>query len=337
MSLSALAVAAGCSGADGAQGPAGPAGSNGTDGAQGPAGEPGPAGQQGPAGEGSERDGVDMIPLFGENFFPEGVATGADGSIYVGSLATGAIVRVAPGMAKPEPFVAPGNLGMVGMLVDEAAATLWSCAVNLGGGEPGALLSFDAATGEPRQSITFPGGFCNDLTLDDAGNLYVTDSFAGVIYRLPASADALEEWASDPILAAPQGEFGLNGIAFHDGALYVAKTNTGAIYRLPIEGGEPGTPEPLVLDDVLTGPDGLKVMDDGSLLVVDNGGGAVVHITLSGLEGSVVTLRNYLDGPTTAGIDGEDAWVAEGQFSHLFGGDPDAPDLPFKLRRVLLP
>lgn len=51
----------------------------------------------------------------------------------------------------------------------------------------------------------------------------------------------------------------------------------------------------------------------------------------------MLTLRNDLDGPTAADVDGDDAWVAEGQFSHLFGGDTTAPDLPFNLRRVLLP
>jgi sugar lactone lactonase YvrE len=344
--LSAIAIlgaAAGCSGADGDPGPAGSQGERGADGAQGDPGDPGDPGAPGAPGDpgdpASERDGVDTIPIFGETFFPEGVATRADGAIYVGSLATGEIVVVPPGLAKPQPFVPAGPLGAVGMLVDDANDTLWACQVDLALQGPGALTMFNATSGDQQLSVELPAGsFCNDMTLDDMGNLYVTDSFMGTIRRLPAGANAFETWSTDPLFVVPQGKFGLNGIVWNNGDIYVVVTQTGALLRVPVNAdGSAGAAVAVPLDGTLVGPDGVKVLADDRLLVVDNGGGAVKVVTLGGAAAEVLTIRNGLDIPTTGGLEGGDAWVAEGQFDHLFGGDPNPPDLPFKVRRVALP
>ena len=85
------------------------------------------------------------------------------------------------------------------------------------------------------------------------------------------------------------------------------------------------------------GPDGLKALGEDRLLVVDNPAGSVKIITLSGDAGSVMTIANTLDGPTTAAPFDGYAWVLEGQLDHLLGGDPSPPNLPFMARRVALP
>ena len=45
----------------------------------------------------------------------------------------------------------------------------------------------------------------NDLAFDDDGNLYVTDSFAATIYRIPPGGGAPTVWFADPRLAAESG------------------------------------------------------------------------------------------------------------------------------------
>lgn len=341
--LLALGSAAGCNGEDGDPGPAGSPGAPGENGDPGEDGAPGTPGDPGDPGDpgapASERDGVDSIPLFGERFFPEGVAVHASGAIYVGSLATGEIVRVPPGLARPEAFIPAGALGVVGLLVDSAADTLWACEVDLELQTPGAVRAFHATSGEEQLRIVFPtGSFCNDMTLDDTGNLYITDSFTGTIWRLPAGADDFEVWSTDPAFVVPAGEFGLNGIAWSNGDIHVVVTALGALLRVPVEAdGSAGPAAPIPLDATLVGPDGLKVLADDRLLVVDNGGSAVKEVTLGGAVAHVTTIRNKLDGPTTGDLEGGSMWVAEGQFDHLFGGDPNPPDLPFQLRRVYLP
>jgi hypothetical protein len=66
-----------------------------------------------------------------ENFYPEGIAAAADGTLYVGSLSLGLVVRVPANSTTPdaEPFVAAGvaERGVVGLAVDEPRNILWFC------------------------------------------------------------------------------------------------------------------------------------------------------------------------------------------------------------------
>ena len=67
----------------------------------------------------AQEPGFFAIP--GERFFPEGIAAAPDGRLFVGSLATGAIVVRSPGEATTKPFIAPGTAGLkgaVGLAVD---------------------------------------------------------------------------------------------------------------------------------------------------------------------------------------------------------------------------
>ena len=343
---------AGCTGEPGENGIQGP---RGTDGVDGNVGDPGPDGEmgedgedgmQGPPGPSGSGSGVTEIPLFGEFFYPEGVASAPDGTLYVGSLGTGEVVRVAPGASKPEAFIGAGmdTYGAVGMLVDVAADTLWVCAIDLNNFMlPAQLKSHNLATGQETGSYPIPGGgFCNDMAVDGSGNVYVTDSFLGVILRLPVGGADLAVWASDPIFAVPAGEFGLNGIVWDGTDLWAVNSFTTSLYHLAINGdGSSGAVTDIILDFPLLGPDGMKAIAPGELVVVDNGGTPVTsgvrHVIVTNDTGVAKTLRNGLDGPTTGDIAFGDMWVAEGQFDHLFGTDPNPPDLPFKVKRVALP
>ena len=83
----------------------------------------------------------------------------------------------------------------------------------------------------------------NDLAFDDAGNLFVTDSFQGLIYRIPAGGGAPLVWFQDPrLLGHPDLPFGVNGIRIdrNNKRMYVSVTVdaqvNGVIYRLPMVG-----------------------------------------------------------------------------------------------------
>lgn len=85
------------------------------------------------------------------------------------------------------------------------------------------------------------GALPNDLAFDEAGNLYVTDSFQGLIYKIPAGGGAPQVWFQDPrLLGSPAFPFGVNGIRIdkNNKKLYVSVTVqndfSGAIYRLPL-------------------------------------------------------------------------------------------------------
>ena len=77
--------------------------------------------------------------------------------------------------------------------------------------------------------------FANDLTFDADGNAYVTDSFAPVIYKIPAdSTQPAIVFANSPLFAGTQG-INLNGIVYHpDKYLIVIKSNEGKLFKVDL-------------------------------------------------------------------------------------------------------
>lgn len=294
----------------------------------------------------SQPDSRDTIALPGATLYPEGIAATADGTFYVSSLREGSILRIAPDATAPDPaaFVTAAEGGLVstiGLLADEGAGVLWSCSSDPGvaprtGEDPPAIKAFDLASGALQATYDLPGGgFCNDMALDDAGNLYVTDSFAARMLVLPAGASQLEVWLEDEAFA---GEgFNLNGVAVVGNEVFTVKYNSGELFRISIESdGSAAPPARVTLDRALEYPDGLKAEGADALLVVE-GAGRLARIALQpGDVGAITTVRDGLLGPTTVAVLGSDAWVVEGQLGHLFDPSTGDPELPFQVVRVPL-
>ena len=109
------------------------------------------------------------------------------------------------------------------------------------------VIRMDLNPGNSQQVYSaFPpppptGALPNDLVFDQSGNLYVTDSFQGLIYKIPAGGGPPQVWFQDArLLGNPALPFGANGIRIDktNTNLYVAVTVrndfSGAIYRLPL-------------------------------------------------------------------------------------------------------
>ncbi len=320
------------------------AGPKGDQGPGGPRGEPGPAGPVGPRGENGQ-PGVAIqateIALPGANFFPEGIAASADGSLFIASIATGQILKIAPGAVEPEEYVArpaAAPAAAAGLIVDTARSKLYACYSDFSFTVQSALRVFDLATGAPAGTFNIPpGGVCNDLALDGQGNVYLTDSTGFTIYRLPVGAAALTVWSNDPAFSGPKGTFTIDGIAW-DGAsnLYVSKFNDGKLFRVPVgAGGVAGAPVEIIVTPTLSVPDGLKALDVDTLLVTE-GTGALSRVRVTGATGAKQIINNRLDSPATAVVVGASAWVTEGQILRLFGQDQSPVRLPFVIKRVSL-
>jgi DNA-binding beta-propeller fold protein YncE len=116
----------------------------------------------------------------------------------------------------------------------------------------------------------FPGP--NAMTFDAAGNLYVSDSFQGAIFRV-ANADACAPCIAslvvrDPLLAtAGFPPFGANGLAFNgdESALYVANTGDDRVLKLDMTSVQVS-----VLAESVNGADGLARDAQGLLWVAAN-------------------------------------------------------------------
>ena len=235
---------------------------------------------------------VEYIPL-PPDFYPEGVTSSPrDGRLYVGSVANGSIYTVGPNVFAAVPFVRPDVLGgsVFGMTVSQDQTTLFACF----GDEDGArLLGLDIATATvvvshelPPVSAEIPS-FCNDVIMSPNGNLWVTESFGGRLFRIPAenvmTSESAEVWLEAPNLAGPDGpaanSFGANGLTLVSGRLYIANTDRGTLWKIDPSLAEP-TEDDLVYVEfakpdaepaALAKPDGIFAIGVNQLLIVENG------------------------------------------------------------------
>ncbi|MDQ3679878.1 MAG: SMP-30/gluconolactonase/LRE family protein [Actinomycetota bacterium] len=145
------------------------------------------------------------------------------------------------------------------------------------------------------QAIVLPNG----LAFDRRGNLFVTDSAGGAIWRIPRNGTA-QLWLRHPLLAGdnsapPPVPLGANGIALRFGTLLVTNTEKGSIIQVPVEpDASPGTPSVLAQGSALVGADGLAIDTRGSLYVAVNSQNTVVRVSPDGA--AVTTLATGGDG-----------------------------------------
>jgi len=305
-------------------------------GCAGDTGTRGPTGAEGPAGP-VVATAIDRVDLQSATFFPESVAAAKDGTLFIGSLGGQGIVKVPVTSRVAESFVLAGSVkNIAGLLVDDAAGLLYACETDLAA-KPftTGLLSFDLATAQPRHTYAMPeAGVCNDLTFDGSGNLFVTDSF-GKIYELRQGAQALELWSDDPLLAPSQASgFGADGIAF-DGKsnLFVNAVSDNRLLRIAIDkDGKAGAVTEIAVTPALDLPDGMRLIDDHTLLVVE-GAGRLTQVAIDGDAGTATTLVNHLDGPSSVVTVADQHWITEGQVGIFFGLVQGPPSLPFSARR----
>jgi len=220
----------------------------------------------------------------------------------------------------------------------------------IAGGPSGQVWAYDTATGDLVASfktdlVDQPDPvFINDLAATRNGDVYVTDSFGPVIYRIDSEAfpqestdpQPLEVWLDLEGSPIEYGDgFNLNGIVVtpDDRYLLTVQSNTGKLYRIDLE--TQAIEQVDLGDAVLSEGDGL-VLQGHTLYVVDHEG--VVQVRLSGdwSEGEVVgkILDESFAYPTTAAEGRGRLYVVNSQFDRQ--GPPDTSEQPFTLSVVRL-
>jgi len=125
----------------------------------------------------------------------------------------------------------------------------------------------------------------NALVFDASGNLYISDSFQGAIFRIdnPAACAppcAVTTVAHDPLLATTGfPPFGANGLAFSDdgSALFIANTGDDRILKLELATGLV-----TVFAESINGADGIAFDRRGRLWVAANQADEVVALNATG-------------------------------------------------------
>ena len=216
-------------------------------------------------------------------------------------------------------------------------------------GQLAEVIVYDLITGAKLKTIDlsgiYQGGhFLNDLVMDNSGNIYVTDSFSPVIYKIDKD-DTPSVLVSDSSFEVPQGAFGLNGIAYHDNNyLIVGKSFGGILYKIPLS--SPNDVQEITLSTSVNSLDGLLLTDDNTLMLVSNNftgapfDEAVYRIETSNdwTSGNIASTFTALDGtyPTTLTEINNGLFVNFGYFPELI--DPNsAPNDNFKLQKIKFP
>ena len=247
---------------------------------------------------------------------PESLTVAPGGILIVGSASSPFVYKVLPGSTTAEKFVDASAEGagtfFFGMLADAATNTLWTCQltpvpVTRPVKRHTALRGFDLATGAQRFRWNLPGdnSTCNEFAVGPDKALYIADTANSKIYKLPAGASAAELFLEDRAL------YGIDGITFLNGTLYVNNVFSNNLYRIPVDAaGKAGQPGDIWMDQPVKGPDGMRAAN-GKLLVAENGSGKISVITVNGDKASVTVIKEGLVTPTAVEPAGDTIWVAE--------------------------
>ena len=220
---------------------------------------------------------------------PEGVTVDSLGRVYVSTFAVGG---TSSGVGQMFVFDHSGSLrrqvevaGSSTLLLDLAfhPTTGALLVIDFGGKQ---VLNVDPFTGASTVFTTIPGGESagpNVLTFDAAGNVYVSDSFQGTIWRTAPGGGVAINWLTSPLLQTTGvPPFGANGLAFNrnGSVLFVANTGNDSVVKIPVSGGVAGTPEVFV--NSVNGADGLIIDEDDNLWIAANQADEIVVVNPAG-------------------------------------------------------
>jgi hypothetical protein len=249
-----------------------------------------------PAGA-CERGDVDVLAVLpdvtpGVQSSVEGLTVGPDGNIYVpsfgfntqGALTGNAVLFVISprGDIVRQVTIANSSPHMLGLEFNPVTGALW--VLDFGAGK---VLNVDPRTGASSVwAGPISGSILNALTFDTVGNGYVSDSFNGVIWKVPPGGGSYTAWSSGPLLEPGTGltpPFGANGVEFNNERtiLFVANTAFHQIIQIPVNtDGSAGTPSIFITG--INAPDGIRIDRDDNIWICANQEDEIVVIDKTG-------------------------------------------------------
>ncbi|HET8541436.1 MAG TPA: SMP-30/gluconolactonase/LRE family protein [Anaeromyxobacter sp.] len=233
---------------------------------------------------------------------PEGIEVDASGRVYVGTSGFTATGFAPPpgqifvyddrGRLLRQLAVAGSSANLLGLRLHPTSGAL--LVVDFGAGQ---VLAVDPETGSSTPFLTLPppagrphpelGVGLNDVTFDGARNVYVSDSFQGVVWRTGPQGGVATVWVDSPLLrTSGVPPFGANGLRFDQGetAMFVANTGDDRVIRIPVTASAAGpvAGTPSVFANSVNGADGLLVDADDNVWVAANQADEIVVLDRTG-------------------------------------------------------
>ncbi len=206
------------------------------------------------------------IEIKEKGLYPEGAAYDKTRKCFYVSSVTEGTIGVVDANGSYKPLYTDSTLqSSFGMKVDDKRNCLWVCAGMR------RVLAISLPDGKKIQDIdlalVYAGKhFINDLTLDAQGNIYITDSYSPVIYKVDAGGKASVFTQSE--LFKGLG-INLNGVAVSNkGFLLVDNDQAGALYRVDMK--SPGQITKVAVPTFFPGADGLLLISPDTLVLVQN-------------------------------------------------------------------
>ncbi len=273
---------------------------------------------------------------YGEpNFVPEGIAIGDDGTLYLGSIHTGQLIKL--GHSARVLSIRDSHWSVFGMRLHPDGSLWFASAavpqlqdVGEDEGKTG-LFRLDVENGEISKAAVLPqyepAQVLGDLIIADANTIYATDSLTGAIYRYYVDSNEFEIFVERGRLGSPQGLV----LDASGDYLYVADY-IGGLFRVSVQDGSMTKVQvPGDISDY--GIDGLY-RKGNELLLIQNGirPHRVVALQLSDSGRAVTTgrvLASNLDGfdePTLGTVHGDDFYFVANSHWNRFDADNQLPD-----------
>jgi len=244
----------------------------------------------------------------------EGLTVGDDGNVYVSTFDP---AGTSPGTTS-QLFVFNGNNGHLIRRVNiqgSSKATLGLAfhpsthkllVIDFGAAK---VLDVDPNTGNSSVFMTVPtppaATGLNALTFDGSGNVYVSDSFQGIIWRTPPGGGLATQWkTADPLLQTTGvPPFGANGLGVNKARhrLFVANTGNDTLVQIAVtnSSGNLVAGAATVLTNSINGADGIVLDQDDNIWVVANQADEIVVVDPTGK--AIAKLGDF-DGLTKDGV-----------------------------------
>lgn len=273
------------------------------------------------------------ITFHSDTLYPEGIAYDSKlDAFFVSSLRHGKI-GIVDRKGNYTIFInSPEIISAIGMRLNEETNTLYVCISDPGVSTKTSpatqrkfakLIAYDATTGLQKYiadlgALNKSGlNFANDVTFDKDGNVFVTNSFSPIIYKIdpegnPSIFTTFDAWKGEG--------FKLNGIVYHpDGYLIVGVSNPGSLYKI-------STKIPTEIKkidcDLIPGTDGLIYNSSlNELIAISNVSQEIIQLKSENNWESATkfkSVKSVNTFPTTGTIAGSFYYILNAKLNELF-------------------